>query len=96
MRKVIRSAAAVTGGCVVFGSAMLLSNGQPAAQAAVAAPVHAVRSGVLRLRYNPGGVQLTCTRAELGRYGLVFGDGPGVFAVRCVADGPRLFVWDAS
>ena len=46
------------------------------------------------LRYAPGGVQMTCTKAELGWTATISGDGKP-FAARCDSDGPRMDVWDA-
>lgn len=52
-----------------------------------------MRSQTIR-RYNPDGVQLSCTRRQAGWWGLVFGDGRRPFTVRCDSDGGR-WVWDA-
>jgi hypothetical protein len=46
------------------------------------------------LQYNPDGVQMTCTHAELGWTATVHGDG-APFAARCDSDG-RIDVWDAT
>ena len=46
------------------------------------------------LRYNPDGVQETCTVAELGTVATVTGDG-APFTARCDQDGP-VYVWDAQ
>ena len=53
-----------------------------------AAQVHHVT-----LAYNPDGVQMTCTKAELGWTATVTGDGKP-FGARCDSDG-RIDVWDA-
>ena len=46
------------------------------------------------IRYNPDGVQMTCTAARLGQVVTVTGDG-APFTARCDQDGP-VYVWDAT
>ena len=49
----------------------------------------------ISLQYNPDGVQMTCTHAELGWTATMHGDG-APFQARCDQDGPVLYVWDAT
>ena len=65
-----------------------------AAAAALAGCASTAGPHHVELRYNPDGVQMTCTHAELGWTATVSGDGVRGQA-RCDTDGP-IDVWDAT
>jgi hypothetical protein len=46
------------------------------------------------LRYNPDGVQMTCSASQLGWTATISVPGRSTFAAVCDADGP-MDVWDA-
>jgi hypothetical protein len=89
--RIARKAAGVTGACLALAVVVLTAKGSPA-DAAVRH--HSQRVLGHTLAYNPDGVQMRCRRSQAGELAIVSGDGRP-FVVRCRADGPHMWVWDA-
>jgi hypothetical protein len=77
-------------GCALGGS---VAHAAPAATPPAYAKYAPGRVLPRPLRYTPQ--QPMCHRSQAGEYAVMTGDG-APFAVRCDADGPRMWVWDAQ